>query len=202
MLPAKENTLLEKSERNDAAETPKLPVRPNCGSVFAAAAPICALACCSRAPARPLPYDLRRHHQRNIERQLHRSEIESPFVVFARRLAEIDGKLAARGRKLLRERRQRGLHRRQIRLRRQNIGTGGTTQFELLPAEIDLMLRRCNELMRRINLRAQRRFEHGRRHDIRGKGLVGGLQFLALRIAPGFLRLDTAPHAAKNVEVV
>ena len=100
---------------------------------------------------------------------------------------------------LLLQRRQRRLRRRHLGFLRQHVGAGGGADIELIAHDDELVGFGLDDLLRRLDLAAQRGFLDSGRHHVRGQRQIGRLEFEALIFGKRGIGLDLPPLAAEHV---
>ena len=155
-----------------------------------------------RADVGPLAHQIRGQAHREGLRQLERAEIELGQHRFARKFAD-------QHRELIAGLRERLLQRRQVRSRLRELGplpehvrARDGTEGELLLHELQLAILRLDDLARRADLLAQRRFAKSGGRDVRRERKVSSLELEALEFDPRLQRLELASRAARDVDGV
>ena len=100
---------------------------------------------------------------------------------------------------LLLQRRQRRFRGRHLGFLRQHVGAVGGAGLELVAHDHKLVAFRLDDLLRRLDLAAQRSLLDGGRHDVRGQRQICRFKLEALILGERGVRLDLPPLAAENV---
>ena len=141
----------------------------------------------------------RRQADRQAGGQVQGGERQGGAAVLVRKAAGQRQQQMPLLRQLLLQRRQGGLRLRQLGFLRQHVGLGDAAEVELLLNETELIGFRLDDLLRGLDLAAQRDLLDRGRHHVRGQRQVGGLELEALILGLRGAAFDQPPLAAEHV---
>src|SRR6185437_8023616 len=120
-----------------------------------------------------------RQADRNVGRQRDVGERYRLQLQLRRRDTKVSGKLVLCHRELLLQRRQRRFGRRQLRAHGERVGQRLRTDRLLLLRDVEFLLQRIDDLVRGLDLLAQRRFLQRSGDDIGRQGQIGRVKLRA-----------------------